>query len=153
MTRRSRSYSKKRAGETDVAAIEKGDHDPVQTILNAPLPDARPRARKEILVPGGAGLGPRRVDQALILALARAKSWIRALRQSEYADTAEIAQRFGLSDAHVRRLLRFAYLAPDIVEAIVEGRQPRPVIVRLLLARIPLAWSEQRASFGFHPLG
>jgi hypothetical protein len=50
---------------------------------------------------------------------------MRALRQAEFVDTTEIAQRFGLGDAHVRRLLRFAYLAPDIVEAIVEGRQPR----------------------------
>ncbi len=90
----------------------------------------------------------RRIDHALILALARARSWMRALRQGEYANTAEIAQRFGLSDPHVRRLLRFAYLAPDIVEAIVQGRQPRSVTVRLLLRGLPLAWSDQRAAFG-----
>ena len=48
---------------------------------------------------------------------------MRALRQAEFVNTAEIAQRFGLSDAHVRRLLRFTYLAPDILEAIVEGRR------------------------------
>jgi hypothetical protein len=47
--------------------------------------------------------------------------------------TAEIARRHGLSEPHVRRLLRFAYLAPDIVEAIVEGRQPRTLTVKLLL--------------------
>jgi site-specific DNA recombinase len=70
---------------------------------------------------------------------------MRALRQGEYADTAEIARRFGLSDPHVRRLLRFAYLAPDIVE----GRQPRSLTVNVLLRAIPLAWSDQRAAFGF----
>jgi site-specific DNA recombinase len=124
------------------------DDDAVQTILKVPLPDARPRARKEILVPGGAGSGPRRVDRALMLALARARSWMRALRHGEYADTAEIARRVGLSDPHVRRLLRFAYLAPDIVEAIVDGRQPRSLTVKLLLRGIPLVWSDQRAAFG-----
>ena len=36
-------------------------------------------------------------------------------------------------DAHVRRLLRFGYLAPDIIEAIVEGRQPRSLTVKRLL--------------------
>jgi hypothetical protein len=46
-------------------------------------------------------------------------------------------------------LLRFSYLAPDIVEAIVEGRQPRPLTIRLLLQGIPLSWSDQRATFGF----
>jgi hypothetical protein len=54
-----------------------------------------------------------------------------------------------LSDPHVRRLLRFTYLAPDIVEAIVEGRQPRFLTVNLLLQGIPLAWSDQRTMFGF----
>jgi hypothetical protein len=43
------------------------------------------------------------------------------------------------NDAHVRRLLRFRYLAPDIVEAIVEGRQPRSLTVRRLLQGIPSA--------------
>ena len=51
--------------------------------------------------------------------------WIRDLRSGKYADTEQIARHFKLNDAHVRRLLRFCYLAPDIVEAIVEGRQPR----------------------------
>ena len=74
---------------------------------------------------------------------------MRALRHAEFFDTADIAQRFGLSDAHVRRLLRFAYLAPDIVEAIVEGRQPRILTVKLLLKGIPLDWADQRAAFGF----
>jgi hypothetical protein len=54
-----------------------------------------------------------------------------------------------LSDPHVRRLLRFACLAPDIVAAIVEGRQPRTLTVKRLLQGIPLAWSDQRAAFGF----
>jgi hypothetical protein len=67
-----------------------------------------------------------------------------------FVDTSEIAQRFRLSNAHVRRLLRFAYLAPDIVEAIIEGRQARSLTVKLLLRGIPLDWADQRAAFGFH---
>ena len=71
------------------------------------------------------------------------------LRSGKYADTEEIAHRFKLNDAHVRRLLRFGYLAPDIVEAIVEGRQPRSLTVKRLLQRIPVAWPDQCAAFGF----
>jgi site-specific DNA recombinase len=71
------------------------------------------------------------------------------LRQGKYQDTVEIARRFKLNDAHVRRLLRFGYLAPDIVEAIVEGRQPRALTVRRLLQGIPCAWADQRKAFGF----
>jgi hypothetical protein len=69
--------------------------------------------------------------------------------RAKYASTTEIARHLGLSDPHVRRLLRFAYLAPDIVETIVEGRQPRSLTVKLLLRGIPLAWSDQRTVFGF----
>jgi hypothetical protein len=61
----------------------------------------------------------------------------------------EIARRFGLSDAHVRRILRFGYLAPDLIEAIVEGRQSRSMTVKRLLKGIPCGWAEQRVAFGF----
>jgi len=130
-------------------SIDGSDQSDSPNTLRLALPPSRPRERKEILVAGTSGTQPRRIDQALILALARASSWMRALRQGEFVDTEEIAQRFGFSDAHVRRLLRLAYLAPDIVEAIIEGRQPRALTVKLLLRGIPLDWADQRAAFGF----
>ena len=42
-----------------------------------------------------------------------------------------------------------AFLAPDIVESIAEGRQPRGLILERLLSPVPLAWAEQRQRFGF----
>jgi hypothetical protein len=111
------------------------------------LPAPEPRARKEI-VTAGEGT-PRRVDHGLILAIARAKNWMQGLLEGKYQDTTEIAARFELNDAHVRRLLRLRYLAPDIIEAIVEGRQPRSLTVKRLLKGIPCAWADQRMVFGF----
>ena len=113
------------------------------------MPAPRPRARKEIVIPGGRDLTPRRVNQALILALARAEIWMRDLRAGKYADTVEIARQFKFGDEHVRRVLRIGYLAPDIIEAIVEGRQPRSMTVKRLLQRVPCDWADQRAAFGF----
>ena len=118
------------------------------TTVRLALPPPCPRARKEIIVPSDSGTRPRRIDHELIRALARARSWMGMLQRGEFADTAEIAQRHGLSEPHVRRLLRFAYLAPDIVEAIVEGRQPRTLTVKLLLQGTPLDWYDQHAAFG-----
>ena len=69
-----------------------------------PLPAPRPRARKEIIVPGGHNSSPRRLNHALVLAIARAKSWMRELRSGTYADTTEIARQSQLNDAHVRRV-------------------------------------------------
>jgi len=138
-------------GADDTAAsVDVDEKNDSPSTIKLSLPPPRPRERKEIIVPGSSGTQPRRIDHELTLALARARSWIRALRQGEFVDTAEIAQRFRLSDPHVRRLLRLTYLAPDIVEAIVEGRQPRILTVKLLLKNIPLDWADQRAAFGFH---
>ena len=132
---------------TSTTATPDDDGDAPQ-IHVVPLPVPRPRARKEIIVPGGRNSSPRRLNHALVLAIARAKLWMRDLRSGEYADTMEIARRFQLSDAHVRRILRFGYQAPDIVETIIEGRQPRSMTVKRLLQGIPCVWADQRAAFG-----
>jgi hypothetical protein len=136
-----------KAATTAAALAQLGNGDAVPPIYRAPLPAPQLRARKEIVVPGEPT--PRRLNHGLILAIARARIWMQGLRDGRYKDTAEIAERFKLNDAHVRRLLRFGYLAPDIVEAIVEGRQPRALTVRRLLKGIPCAWADQRRSFRF----
>jgi hypothetical protein len=135
--------------KTSPSSSEVGEDGGIPKAYTAPLPAPRPRARKEIIIPGGRT--PRRVSQPLILAIARAKTWMQGLRDGKYGDTVEIARRFKLNDAHVRRVLRFGYLAPDIVEAIVEGRQPRSLTVRRLLQGIPCAWADQRTALGFTP--
>jgi DNA invertase Pin-like site-specific DNA recombinase len=117
-------------------------------VLRVPL-ERRPRDRKEIIIPGDAGAPARTLDHSLVLTVARGRIWVDALRQGEYADTAEIARTFGLSEPYVRRMLRLAFLAPDIVEAIAEGRQPRTLTLQRLLNLIPLAWTEQRRCLGF----
>jgi hypothetical protein len=87
----------RRSAPNETAVAEDGADQPlVPILLTAPLPEPPPRARKEILLPGGPTSGPRHVDHALVLALARARSWMRALRAGEYGDTADI-----------RRALRF----------------------------------------------
>lgn len=132
--------------EADVTSDDIDDGRAVAPVLTVPFPSYHSRARREIIVPGPKS-EKRYVDEALALALARARSWLRGLIRGDYADMAEIAQRFDLNEAHVRRLMRFAFLAPDIVEAIVEGRQRRSLTVKLLLRGIPLAWDDQRRIF------
>jgi DNA invertase Pin-like site-specific DNA recombinase len=116
--------------------------------LHVPL-ERRPRDRKEIIIPGDAGAPARSLDHSLVLTVARGRVWVDALRRGEYADTAEIARKFELSEPYVRRMLRLAFLAPDIVEAVAEGRQPRALTLQRLLNPIPLAWTEQRRCLGF----
>jgi DNA invertase Pin-like site-specific DNA recombinase len=66
------------------ASIDGDSHS--NTTVRLALPLGRPRERKKILIPGNSGMQPRRIDQALILALARARSWMRKLRQGEFVD-------------------------------------------------------------------
>ena len=47
------------------------------------------------------------------------------------------------------RIMPLAFLAPDIVQAIYEGRQPADLKVKALSANLPLEWTEQRRALGF----
>jgi hypothetical protein len=64
---------------------------------------------------------------------------------------AALAKREGVSPSYFTRLVRLSYLAPDITDAILEGRQPRDLTADQLLghSRLPLAWQEQRTLLGF----
>ena len=59
----------------------------------------------------------------------------------------------GVSPSYVTRLLRLAYLAPDIVTAIIDGRQPPGLTANTLMrnTRLPLSWEAQRKRLGFAP--
>jgi DNA invertase Pin-like site-specific DNA recombinase len=133
----------------DAASPSLGADGEASRILRVPIPGPRLRDRKDIIIPGDAGTPPRRLDRSLVLAVARGRSWASALRRGEYANTAEIANKCGLGESYVRRILRLAFLAPDIVESIAEGRQPRGLTLDRLLSPVPLAWTEQRQRFGF----
>ena len=64
---------------------------------------------------------------------------------------AALAEREGVSRSYFTRVVRLSYLAPDITQAILDGRQPRDLTADKLLAhsRLPLAWPEQRTALGF----
>jgi hypothetical protein len=59
----------------------------------------------------------------------------------------DLAEQEGVTDAYVCRLLPLTCLAPDIVEAILDGRQPKGLRLVAMLGNGPLAWDEQRATW------
>ena len=63
----------------------------------------------------------------------------------------ELAQSQRMTSSYFTRILRLTFLAPDITQAILEGRHPRDLTARKLLAhsRLPLTWPEQRRALGF----
>ncbi len=87
------------------------------------------------------------VDLSLLKAVARAHRWFDEISTGKARSLAAIAAREGLNVRYVGRLIRLAFLAPNIVESIVEGRQPTTLTAEALTRRIelPLSWCTQRA--------
>ncbi|GEP06693.1 recombinase family protein [Methylobacterium oxalidis] len=88
---------------------------------------------------------PEDVRRKLLVSIAQARAWTAALSNGSAADASEIAQRQGCSERSVRMLLPLAALAPDLVQAAVEGRLPAGYGAARLCRELPLSWSEQRA--------
>jgi len=83
-------------------------------------------------------------DDTLIKALVRAHRWRRRIESGYVKSSTDLAEHEGVTDAYVCRLLPLTCLAPDIVEATLDGRQPKGLRLAELLGNGPLAWEEQR---------
>ena len=86
---------------------------------------------------------------ALLKAIARAHDWRECMVDGSLLNGPSIAGRSGLNQRYVRRVLQCAFLAPDIVEAILDGRHPPNLTVRKLWHDLPADWAEQRKCLGF----
>ena len=90
----------------------------------------------------------RRTDNTLVKALARAFRWKRMLEPGEFATIAELAEREGIAPSYMTRVLRLTLLAPNIVEAILDGKQGPEVTLAWLLEPFPTSWEAQPIHFG-----
>ena len=90
-------------------------------------------------------------DARLIKLLVKARRFNAALLDSDGMPFSALAKREGVSPSYFTRLVRLSYLAPDIIQGILDGRQPRHLTADKLLAhsRLPLAWHDQRTALGF----
>ena len=102
--------------------------------------------RKLAIAADGSTLAPPRprIDSTLVKALARAHRWNKLLESGRYGSAAELAAAEKINPSYVSRVLRLTLLAPDIVEAIVEGRQAEGMEAVLLLRPFSMSWDEQR---------
>jgi uncharacterized protein YicC (UPF0701 family) len=89
-----------------------------------------------------------RPNQALIKAIARGRHWYEQLTSHGKVSLTDLAIASGVNDTYTSRVLRSAFLAPDIVEAILEGRQPKGLTLNKMLDDLPLDWGEQRRMWG-----
>ena len=113
--------------------------------VRVPMTFCRRGGRKAVVTPDGAAAwAPRpRVDNTMVKALARAHRWKRMLESGDYASVAELAAAEKINSSYLSRVLRLTLLEPDIVEAILDGRQPEGITLKALMKPFPVEWNLQ----------
>jgi len=119
------------------------DEDPL--CLTVPLQFRRRGVEMKLVITGNTDK-PSQLDPALIKSVARAYLWFEALATGRAPSLQAIAEREGITEGYVRRLIPLAFLAPDIVETILDGEQPIDLTAARLTGGIelPHAWAEQQ---------
>jgi hypothetical protein len=114
--------------------------------IRIPIRLQRRGGRKLIMMPEGMPAPARtpRRDETLVKALVRAHRWRRKIESGQASSITDLAEQEGVTDAYVCRLLPLTCLAPDIVEALLDGRQPKGLRLAEMLGNGPLGWEEQR---------
>jgi DNA invertase Pin-like site-specific DNA recombinase len=114
--------------------------------------ELRNRGRQLRIIPKGeVQESQSRPNPALLKLFRRAHDWRRQLETSAPISVADLARKNGVSSSYFTRVLRLAYLAPDIVEAVVRGLQPVDIMANQLVRMqdLPLDWPGQRQALGF----
>jgi hypothetical protein len=80
----------------------------------------------------------------LLTTIAKARQWVDELTSGRIADINNLAAREGCSERNIRRALSLAFLAPDIVQAAIDGKLPPDLVMTRISSDLPLSWSQQR---------
>jgi hypothetical protein len=114
--------------------------------VRVPLAVRKQRGGRKLMVapdgmaPRGASVG----DTTLVKALARAFRWRRLLESGRYGTIKEMAAAEKMAESYLSRILRLTLLAPDIVEAILDARQPEGMTLPGLMEPFPVEWGQQK---------
>ncbi|RUT28328.1 hypothetical protein EMQ25_17235 [Arsenicitalea aurantiaca] len=114
-------------------------HDADTVTVHVPFRIVKRGGRKQMQLPDGAAR-PRKADNTLIKALARAFRWKRMLEWGEFATIAELAQREGIASSYMTRVLRLTLLAPATIEAVLDGAQAADLTLSRLLEPFSEIW-------------
>jgi hypothetical protein len=102
--------------------------------------------RKQVVTPAGVTPWiptPSRVDNTLVKAIVRAHRWRDMLESGDYATVRDLAKAEAINESYLGRVLRLTLLAPKIIEAILEGKQPATLELDDLMQLFPVEWDKQ----------
>jgi hypothetical protein len=119
--------------------------------IEIPMAFKKRGGRKVIVLPDGSHGHPlpsATIDSTMIKAIARAFRWQKLLENGTYNSLDDIARSEKIGASFVSRVARLSLLAPDIVDAILDGRQPAHLTLKTLLTNFPSGWDDQRRFLG-----
>jgi len=86
---------------------------------------------------------------SLVNAIIRAFRWKEQIDNRIYTSMRHLADKEKISESYACRVFRLTLLAPDIIEAILSGRQPKTLTLAACLQPLPIEWEAQRRHLGF----
>lgn len=117
---------------------------PETVTIHVPFRIVKRGGRKEMVLPEGEAPQSSRVDSTMVKALARAFRWKRMLESGEFATIAELAAKEAIAPTYMTRVMRLGLLAPEIVEAILEGHQGPEITLARLMEPSAAEWARQK---------
>jgi site-specific DNA recombinase len=132
-----------------LSSLLPANHSPITLTRDVPLKMKRRGVEMRMII---GDTTPTKVDPILIRTLARAHAWYDDFVSGRVTTLAEIATRHNIDKGDVSRVVNLAFLAPDIVEDIIAGRQPADLTAQKLLRNtcLPLEWAEQRRALDYN---
>ena len=115
--------------------------------IEIPMTFKRRGGRKVIVLPDGSHGHPSpaaTIDNAMVKAIARAFRWQKLLENGTYSCIDDIAKGERICPSFVGKVFRLSLLAPDIVDAILDGKQPATLSLGQLMRPFPAEWDRQQ---------
>lgn len=126
--------------------------DGLSLTVHVPIAFVKRGGRKLVITPPGhedwTPDKPACTDAILVAAVVRAFAYKALLDANRYASVTELASATGQSISYVSHVLRLTLLAPDTIEAILDGRQSRTLQLQPLMRGFPLEWARQAGEKG-----
>jgi site-specific DNA recombinase len=126
------------------------DSDGQPIVLSIAMKLKRCGGEMRLIIPGWAAIDQRRQPvSSLIKAVGRASDWVRRMETGECKHQRDLAKATKLEPRYVNSILRVAFLAPEITEAIIDGRQPPNLTLGSLTGVLPMSWQLQKKLISF----
>ncbi len=126
------------------------DSDGQPIVLTIAMKLKRCGGEMRLIIPGWAAIDQRRQPvSSLIKAVSRASDWVRRMEGGEFKHQRDLAKATKLEPRYINSILRVAFLAPEITEAIIDGRQPPDLTLGSLTGVLPMSWQQQKKLISF----